>query len=251
MTAETEITILSVFLVFCRIGSCLMLLPGYSSVRIPAHIRLFVAFAVAIAVSPRLLPQITPLVAQAADDMRIAMMFGEILNGMLIGLLGRVFMIGLQFSGSIVANAIGMGQTLGVPIEGHEADPALVTLITLTATVMIFSLNLHAEIVQALISSYRAIPVELGFSIRSGLTSLVDNLDETFQLCLRIASPFVVYAVVVNFAIGLANKMTPAIPVYFISLPFVLAGGLVLLGISVGDFLTLFVEGFRSWVLFG
>ncbi|MET0258617.1 MAG: flagellar biosynthetic protein FliR [Methylobacterium sp.] len=239
------------FLVFCRIGSCLMLLPGYSSVRIPAHIRLFVAFAVAIAVSPRLLPQITPLVAQAADDMRIAMMFGEILNGMLIGLLGRVFMIGLQFSGSIVANAIGMGQTLGVPIEGHEADPALVTLITLTATVMIFSLNLHAEIVQALISSYRAIPVELGFSIRSGLTSLVDNLDETFQLCLRIASPFVVYAVVVNFAIGLANKMTPAIPVYFISLPFVLAGGLVLLGISVGDFLTLFVEGFRSWVLFG
>jgi flagellar biosynthetic protein FliR len=251
VTAETEITILSVFLVFCRIGSCLMLLPGYSSVRIPAHIRLFVAFAVAVAVSPRLLPQITPLVAQAADDMRIAMMFGEILNGMLIGLLGRVFMIGLQFSGSIVANAIGMGQTLGVPIEGHEADPALVTLITLTATVMIFSLNLHAEIVTALISSYRAIPVELGFSIRSGLASLVDNLDETFQLCLRIASPFVVYAVVVNFAIGLANKMTPAIPVYFISVPVVLAGGLVLLGVSVGDFLTLFVEGFRSWVLFG
>ncbi|WP_062212633.1 flagellar biosynthetic protein FliR [Aureimonas sp. AU12] len=251
MTPETEATILAVFLVFCRIGSCLMLLPGYSSVRIPSQVRLFIAFAVALAVSPRLMPQIVPLVRDAADDVRIAMMVGELFNGLLIGLLGRVFMIALQFSGSIVANSIGMGQTLGVPMEDQEAVPALVSLITLTATVMIFSLNLHAEIVNALIASYKAMPVEMGFSIRSGLNSLVDNLDETFKLCLRIASPFVVYAVVVNFAIGLANKMTPQIPVYFISLPFVLAGGLVLLGISVGDFLTLFIDGFRAWVLFG
>ncbi|WP_182084907.1 flagellar biosynthetic protein FliR [Aureimonas sp. ME7] len=251
MTPEAEILILSVFLVFCRIGACLMVLPGFSSLRIPSQIRLFVAVAIALAVSPRLLPDIMPLVRVASDDMRIAMMFGEILNGLLIGLLGRVFMIALQFSGGVIASAIGMGQSLGVPIEGHEADPALVSLITLTATVLIFSLNLHAEIVQALIASYRAMPVELGFSIRSGLAALVDNLDTTFHLCLRIASPFVVYAVVVNFAVGLANKMTPQIPIYFISLPFVLAGGLVLLGFSIGDYLTLFIEGFRNWVLNG
>ena len=71
------------------------------------------------------------------------------------------------------------------------------------------------------------------------------------MLCLRIASPFVVYAVIVNFAIGLMNKMTPQIPIYFISMPFVIAGGLVLLGIAVGDFLRVFVEGFRLWVLNG
>ncbi len=168
MTPEIEVLVLSAFLVFCRIGSCLMVLPGFSSMRIPAQIRLFVAVAIAFAVAPRLLPDIMPLVRGASDDMRIAMMFSELLNGLLIGLLGRVFMIALQFSGSVIANAIGMGQTLGVPIEGHEADPALVSLITLTATVLIFSLNLHAEIVQALLASYRAMPVELGFSIRSG-----------------------------------------------------------------------------------
>ena len=138
MSADAQALIISLFLVFCRIGACLMVLPGYSSARIPAQIRLFVAVAVALAVAPRLLPQILPLVQGAGDDLRIAMTVGEILNGLLIGLLGRVFMLALQFSGSVVANAIGMGQTLGVPIEGHEADPALVSLITLTATVMIF-----------------------------------------------------------------------------------------------------------------
>lgn len=251
MTVETSNTILGVFLIFCRIGSCLMVLPGYSNAQIPANIRLFIAVAVALAVSPGLLPGITPLVASASDDARIAMMFGEILNGLLIGLLGRVFMLALQFGGNFVANAIGMGQSFGVSLDDSEPMPALVSLITITATVMIFALNLHAEIVNALIASYRAMPVELGFSIRSALTSLVDDLDATFNLCLRIASPFVVYAVVVNIAIGLANKMTPQIPVYFISLPFVLAGGLILLGFSIGDFLSLFLEGFRQWVMRG
>ncbi|MBB3951420.1 flagellar biosynthetic protein FliR [Aureimonas jatrophae] len=251
MTAETQATIIAAFLIFCRVGACLMLLPGYASVRIPAQVRLFIAIALSLAISPGLMPAIRPMVAGATDDMRIAMAMGELATGLLIGLLGRVFMAALQFAGSLVANAIGMGQTLGVPIEDHEAVPALVTLVTMTATVLIFSLNLHAEIVKALVASYGAMPVERGFGIRAALASLVDNLDETFRLCLRISSPFVVYAVVVNFAIGLANKMTPQLPVYFISLPFTLAGGLVLLGFSVREFLTIFVEAYRTWVLFG
>jgi flagellar biosynthesis protein FliR len=90
--------------------------------------------------------------------------------------------------------------------------------------------------------------VELGFSIRTGLTSLVDNLDETFHLCLRIASPFVVYAVIVNFAVGLANKLTPSIPVYFISLPFVLMGGLMLLYISSREMILQFSIAFAAWL---
>lgn len=251
MNLAGDATILSVFLVFCRVGSCLMLLPGYSSVRLPAQIRLFVAVGAALAISPGLLPSITPLVQAAGDDRRLEMMATEVLNGILIGCLGRVFLIALQFAGAVVANAIGMSQSLGVQIEESEPAPAVVSLITLTATVMIFALNLHAEILHALVASYRAMPLEGGFTVRSALVSLTDNLDETFLLCLRIASPFVIYAVIVNFAIGLANKMTPQIPIYFISAPFVLAGGLVLLGLCVGDFLTIFVDNFRHWVLNG
>lgn len=251
MTPEVTSTVVGLFLIFCRIGSCLMLLPGYSNVRIPAQIRLFIAFAASIAVSPGLLPGITPLVTAAGDDGRLQMIVTEVLNGMLIGLLGRVFMIALQFGGSFVANAIGMGQAIGSPIDEAEALPAIVSLITLTATVMIFTLNLHAEILRALVASYAAMPVDGGFTARTGLVSLTDNLDETFVLCLRIASPFVVYAVIVNFAVGLANKMTPQIPVYFISLPFVIAGGLMLFGFSIGDFLSIFIENFQRWVFRG
>lgn len=251
MSTDATAVIIGIFMIFCRIGSCLMVLPGYSNNGIPTQVRLFIAFGISVAVAPGILPSLLPLVQQADDGVRLQMLLTEVLNGLLIGLLGRVFMIALHFGGVFVANAIGMGQAMGVPMDENGPEPVVVSLITLTATVLIFSLNLHVEILRALVASYTAMPVAFGFSPRAGLTSLTDNLVETFKLCLRLASPFVVYAVIVNFAIGLANKMTPQIPIYFISLPFVIAGGLILLGYSIGDFLTIFLENFQRWVLEG
>ncbi|KAB0679889.1 flagellar biosynthetic protein FliR [Aureimonas leprariae] len=249
MNADTSVAVLSLFLIFCRVGSCLMLLPGYSSLRMPVQIRLLVAVAASLVISPALLPGMQGLVQSSGDDMRLQLVVTEMLNGALIGLLGRVFMLALQFAGTFVANAIGMGNAFGVAMEDQE--PAIASLITLTATVMIFTLNLHAEILRALVASYGPMPVAGGFVSRAGLVSLTDKLDETFMLCLRIASPFVVYGVIVNFAVGLMNKMTPQIPIYFISLPFVIAGGMVLLGWAIGDFLRIFVASFQTWVFNG
>ena len=42
---------LAVFVLFCRIGGCLMLMPGWASAQIPVQVRLFVA--VATTLSPK------------------------------------------------------------------------------------------------------------------------------------------------------------------------------------------------------
>ena len=52
MNAETvhaSALIFSVFLLFCRIGSCLMLAPGVSNTQIPMQVRLFVAIGATLA----------------------------------------------------------------------------------------------------------------------------------------------------------------------------------------------------------
>ena len=56
MTPSAPETVLLVFLVFCRIGGCLMLMPGFSSPRVPVQVRLFIAIAVTLALTPLLLP---------------------------------------------------------------------------------------------------------------------------------------------------------------------------------------------------
>ena len=43
MSDLTPATVLAVFLIFCRIGSCVMIMPGMSIARVPMQMRLFEA----------------------------------------------------------------------------------------------------------------------------------------------------------------------------------------------------------------
>jgi flagellar biosynthetic protein FliR len=114
-----------------------------------------------------------------------------------------------------------------------------------------FLTNQHAEVIRALAGSYSRITPGTTFEAQAGLIQIADRAAETFYLALRIGSPFMIYAVVVNLAIGLMNKLTPTIPVYFISMPFVIAGGLFLLYFTGPESLRLFITAFSAWLAHG
>ena len=71
------------------------------------------------------------------------------------------------------------------------------------------------------------------------------------MLALRLASPFLVYSLIINFAIGLINKLTPQIPVFFIATPFITAGGMLLLYAISDQLLTAFVMAFGTFLKAG
>ena len=76
------------------------------------------------------------------------------------------------------------------------------------------------------------------------LITLTDTLRASTDLMLRLASPFLIYGLMFNVGIGLINKLAPQIPVFFISTPFLLAGGLFLLYLSIAALIRQFADGF-------
>ena len=114
---------------------------------------------------------------------------------------------------------------------------------------LLFALNFHHEVIRALIASYNVAPVNVFFSAHASLVDVTDTLSESFLLVLRLGSPFVAYAILINLAIGFVNKLTPQIPIYFISLPFVIAGGLILFYFAIPTLLSLFGDGFIETTL--
>ena len=236
------------FLAFCRIGGCLMLMPGFSSPRVPMQVRLFIAFAATMAVAP---------IASGLNDIKFselepyefyAMVASETLLGVLIGLMGRTFFLALQFMAVGAANFIGLGTLPGAPMFDNEPSPPLATLIMLIATMMLFVTDLHIEVLRALLESYTAVPLATVTDAAYSLDQLSKTFSAAFQLALQVCSPFVVYGLVVNFSFGLVNKMTPQIPVYFISLPFLIAGGLFLTYAILIQMLPTFLQGFSDWL---
>uniref|UniRef100_Q07SF2 Type III secretion system inner membrane R protein n=1 Tax=Rhodopseudomonas palustris (strain BisA53) TaxID=316055 RepID=Q07SF2_RHOP5 len=246
MIDATSTSVLAVFLIFCRVGTCMMVAPGYSRSNIPMQVRLFLAINVTLMLSPLLVATVRPLVEGAAAPAIIAIIWSELVVGLVIGLTARVFFAALETMATMIASAIGLN--LAGTTEDTEHVPALVPLITLTATVLFFITDQHWELLRGLISSYRVWVPAVGISGENGLAQLVEHLSQAFTLALRIASPFVVYSIIVNLAIGLANKLTPSIPVYFISLPFVLFGGLLLLYLTSREAVLQFSIAFAAWL---
>ena len=234
-------TIITAFLVFARVGACLLIMPGISNPRIPMQVRLFVALACSLMVVPLVLTQVAP-VSESSPLVLMRLIIVEIIVGGLIGILARIYFWALQFMANAIAMATGYSGAPAAAIESEEPQAAIASIVTLSALCLFFVSDLHLEVFRALLSSYSAIPVDGVFQPAPAMVNFTDTLSRAFLSTIRIAAPFIVFAVVVNIAVGLINKLTPAIPVYFISMPFVLAGGLMLLYFSMPDLLRFFTN---------
>jgi len=240
--------ILATFIMFCRIGACLMLMPGFSSPRVPVRVRLFLAVSITLALAPLIVPRVQ---AVTSDDSPIAVLVliaSETLIGAIIGLMGRMFFLALGFAGSSITMLIGLSDAPGAQIVETEPLASVTSLITLTAAVLMFITDLHWEVLRALVESYAAVPVSEELAPNFGLIKIVDALADAFLIALRICAPFIVYSLTINLMFGILGKLTPQIPVYFISIPFVLAGGGVILYFAFGEFLRIFLAGFAEWL---
>lgn len=249
MTAFASDGILLVLLAFCRVGACFLVLPGISSSRVPVQVRLLLVVSITIA----MLGQIWPLLSTTdiSDPALLArLVVSETVIGVFIGLCVRFYLLALGFIATAMGTVIGFGNLMGPGFEETEPQAAIGTLLTMAALLLLFILDFHHAVIRSLIASYSVVPVNGGFQTETYLINLTETLKETFLLVLRLGSPFIAYALIMNLMIGILNKLTPQIPIYFISLPFLIAGGLMLLYFSIPSFLSLFVDGFFEFKVF-
>ena len=243
MISDPQGTVIALFLAFCRIGACLMVMPGFSSARLPMQIRLLTAMALAMAILPLMWTTIYPVVTTDAITL-LKFMFFESLIGATFGMIAHLYVLGMQFA----ATAMGMAMAFtGPPVQDVLEDTSesqLASMLSYGVLLLLFILDFHHVIFRAIVESYTSIPLGGAMSVQRMLISLTDTLVASMNIALRVASPFILYGFLFNMAIGLINKMAPQIPVYFISTPYALGGGLLLLYFGIGAVVNQFVTGF-------
>lgn len=251
MSIALSDAVIGAMLLMCRIGGCFMLLPGFSSAAIPVRIRLYVAIGVTLSLYPLLYGKVEPFFQGQSHSALLLLLISEALSGVLIGFLGRLLFLALETMSVAMAMALSLSNPSGISFEQMEALPPVSTIIGLSAVMMLFATDLHWEVLRAIKGSYDHMPPGQFFQARLSLVSIVDQLTYAFLLALRISSPLLIYSVIVNFTIGLVNRFTPQIQVYFISMPFVIVGGLIILYSLIQGMLSQFMQGVSRWFVFG
>lgn len=247
MTLEAFVTNLffTYLVVFARLGSALIFMPSFGEVQIPIRARLSFALVMCAALLPA-----TPVRAVMPESpVDIAFLLGmEVTIGLWIGLTARILLSALQFAGFQAGQVSGLANAFGPSFGSFEGATMVATLMMISAVAMIFITDTHHIILRALMSSYAVFPPgEL--MLRDMMDQILRAGAQSLYIGSAIAAPFFVMGVVLNLGMGLANRMMPQLPVFFVAASLLIGAGLLILAISMPAILHFFIETFREWLV--
>ena len=98
------------FMIFARLGSAIMLLPGFGEAYVPQRVRLVFALMVSLVLMPMLADRLPAM--PAAFDLFTGLLVLEIGIGIFFGMLTRLILLGAQSAGSVIALQIGLASAL-------------------------------------------------------------------------------------------------------------------------------------------
>lgn len=229
-------------LIFARIGTAMMLLPGFGEVYVPQRYRLLFALIFSALLLPVLSPILPPLPASPAD--LVVVLGSELLIGAFIGTMTRVILAALQTAGQIVSMQTGLSYAqVFNPIEASQ-DSVPSGFYAALGVLLIFLTNTHYLMLRGLVDSYAVFqpghlpPVE-------DLSKMMSHaVGASFTLAMEMASPFIVLGTIFMVGIGLIGRLVPQLQILFVTQPLQILGGLLLMGLLAATGMGWFLQGF-------
>lgn len=226
-----SLDVFKVLLVFARIGAVIMLMPGFGAAFVSSNIRLALALAIAVVITP-LVGHTLPALPRNVPQLVVAVGI-EITIGLFFGLLVQMMMAALHMSGTIISFMGGMANALVVDPLTEQQGAVVNGLLANMALVLIFVLGLHGMILRAAVDSYVLFPP--GSLPLWGVMSeaMAKQASLSFLLALEMSAPFLLVTVVYNAGLGLLSRLMPQMQVYFVAMPVQILLGHALIMIAV------------------
>ena len=237
----------SLLLVFVRLGTALILLPGFGESYISPRIRLLIALTVTVVVQP-VLPPVLPALPDSAAALFL-LIFGEAFIGFFIGSVARLMMAALSIGGMMLATVTGLANALTNDPTAAQQGSIAGSFLSMLALMVIIILDLHHVLLRGVIESYQIfVP---GQSILVGdISQMITRVvSKAFLLGFQIASPFIAVALIFNLGLGLLSRLMPQMQVFFIAIPLQIITGLGILLIALPALIGWFITGFEEVTL--
>jgi flagellar biosynthetic protein FliR len=225
-------------LVFARVGTLVMLLPGIGERMIPGRIRLSFALFLALLILPIARPLIPPAASPAA---LIGILIGELAVGFVLGLAARMVVAAMSMAGTVVAQQLGLSFATTVdPTQGGQ-EASISNFLTLLGVTLVFATDLHHVAIGAIRDSYALLPPvgvpEPGDAARLA----VQAVGRGFALAVKIAAPFIAFAFLLNLGLGILSRLMPQMQVFFLGLPLTIGAGMLVLFAGLGLMMALYL----------
>jgi flagellar biosynthetic protein FliR len=220
-----------------------MLLPALSEAGVPSQVRLVLALAISVAMTPQVqanYPGVTPQSSVAL----VIMIAQEVTAGILVGSMARIIMSALQVAGQLIATQTGLAYAQTLDPTQNTQGAVLGNFMTLLGTTLIFITNLHHLAIGAIMGSYRMLPPGGHLPVSDMLQLVIQLTSSSFALGFQLAAPFMVFGFAVYAGLGVLARLMPQLQIFFVAVPLNITCGFLIMMALIGSLMTVFLNYF-------
>jgi flagellar biosynthetic protein FliR len=232
-------------LVFARVGSMVMLLPAIGEMGVPSRVRLVLALAIALALTPQVQANY-PAVAPTTFLQLAILVLQEVTAGILVGAMARIIMSALSVAGFLIATQTGLAYAQTIDPTQNTQGAVLGNFMTLLGTTLIFATNLHHLAIGAVAGSYKMLPPGAHLPTEDMAQLVISLTSSSFALGFQLSAPFLVFSFAVYCGLGVLARLMPQLQVFFVAVPInILCGFFILLAV-VGALMSVFLDYYTT-----
>lgn len=227
-------------LVFARLGTLFVLMPGIGESTVPMRSRLVLALATLFIVYPSVSSVLPPV--PTSGIMMLSMILREILIGLGIGLTVRFILAVMQTAGTTIAFQMGLGFALNVdPAQGTQGV-LIGNFLGLLGVALIFLSDLHHLALAGIVQSYTLFGISEPIPIGDFTEFAVSGAAEAFTVAIQISAPFMVFGLIFYLGLGILSRLMPQLQIFMIAMPVNIVGGFLLLGAMLSALMALYID---------
>ena len=217
-----------------RIGALLMVMPVFGGNLIPMRVRLYLALAITLLLSPNLPPM------PEVDALSMMLLIAEqILIGAVLGFILQLFFQIFVVIGQFVSMQMGLGYASMMDPAMGVSVPLLGQFLLNMATLMFLAMNGHLVVFEVLAESFVTLPVGSGFLVEH-YREIAGKLTWVLGAAVLISLPAVTALLVINMAFGVMARAAPQLNIFAIGFPLTLVMGMIIFWLSQADILAHF-----------
>ena len=209
-------------LVLTRISGLFVTAPVFGTTEAPAVVRAFLAFTLALLLTPI---QSSTSVPDPGNMLHyVLIVAAELMIGLCLGLGLVVFLSGIQMAGELISRIGGLTLSDIFDPASGESIPLFSRLFGLVATAVFLLIGGHRSVLGGLLDSFHTIPpgrtlamvLGNGPLLHSLLDTFVSLTAESFHLGIRASIPVVTAVLLATLVLGLIGRTMPQLNVLVI-----------------------------------
>ncbi|MEU4559930.1 flagellar biosynthetic protein FliR [Actinoplanes sp. NPDC023936] len=206
---------LAVMLGTVRTGAWMMLCPPFNSRLIPVQVKALLSVGLTLPMAPYLRATVPSLDTQD-------LIFSAALQffiGATLGFITLMLFAALQAAGDLL-DLFG-GLTLASAYDPLSLSQSSIfgRFYNLVAVTLLFASDGHQLILRGFLQSFRTMPLDTGFDTETSIQVLVRGVAEMFLAGLQIAGPLIAVLFLADVALGLLNRVAPALNAFQLGFP--------------------------------